>query len=93
MNDQRQVIDDVETLGRLIRDARKAQGLTQQEFADVAGVGVRFLSEVERGKETAEVGLVFKVLAMAGFDLHVEHRSHGSPFAHLIDDPQGSPWQ
>ncbi len=90
MNDQRQLINDVETLGRLIRDARKAQGLTQQEFADVAGVGVRFLSEVERGKETAEVGLVLKVLAMAGFDLLVEHRSHRSPFAHLIDDPQGS---
>ena len=90
MSDKGQTIDDVETLGGLIRDARKAQGLTQQEFADVAGVGVRFLSELERGKETAEVGLVLKVLATAGYDLIAEHRSHGSPFAHLLDHAEGS---
>jgi transcriptional regulator with XRE-family HTH domain len=53
---------------------RKAQGLTQREFADIAGVGVRFVSELERGKSTAEVGLVLEVLANAGYDLFARRR-------------------
>ena len=86
MNEDRKPIRDVTALGRLIREARKEQGLTQREFADVAGVGVRFLSELERGKETAEVGLVLRVLTDAGFDVVLEHRSHKSPFSHFVDD-------
>ena len=64
-----QHIRDIAELGATIRRGRKAQGLTQQQFADIAGVGVRFLSEVERGKETAEVGLVLHVVELAGFEL------------------------
>ena len=86
MDDSGQPITDVETLGKLIRQARKEQGLTQREFADAAGVGVRFLSELERGKKTAEVGLVLKVLTNAGFDMVLEHRKYKSPFAHFVDE-------
>lgn len=68
---------DVETLGSAVRTARKNQGLTQQEFADVAGVGVRFLSELERGKETAEIGLVLRVVGEAGLDLILRPRRFG----------------
>lgn len=67
-------VTDAETIGELVRSARKAQGLTQREFADIAGVGVRFLSELERGKSTAEVGLVLEVLANAGYDLFARRR-------------------
>ncbi len=73
----RKLISNVEALGALIRAARKSQGLTQQDFADVAGVGVRFLSELERGKTTAEIGLVLHVLQLAGFELIVERRNIG----------------
>ena len=69
-----QPIDDMLSLGRLIREARKDQGLTQQQLADGAGVGVRFLSELERGKETAEVGLVLQVIHSVGLELLVERR-------------------
>ncbi len=83
MEEGRIIIDDMETVGALIRQARKEQGLTQREFADIAGVGIRFLSELERGKDTAEVGLVLQVSKAAGFDVVLEHRKFKSPFSHF----------
>lgn len=69
-----QHIRDVEQLGQALRDARRAQGLTQAQFAALAGVGTRFVSELERGKATAEVGLVLRVLTDAGIDVFVAPR-------------------
>jgi len=63
-------------LGALLRRARKAEGLTQAEAAALAGVGVRFLSELERGKETAELGLVLRVCTRFGLDVVVLPRGH-----------------
>ncbi len=60
---------DVAELGKAIRDERKKRGLTQQKFADLAGVGRRFLSELESGKPTLEIGKVLKVTAAAGIQL------------------------
>lgn len=59
-----------EDLGTLIRSARKRSGLTQQEFADLCGVGRRFLSESEAGKPRLELGKVLQVLKAAGIDLY-----------------------
>lgn len=67
-------VTDTEALGKALREARRAQGLTQAEFAALAGVGTRFVSELERGKPTAEVGLVLRVLADAGIDVFVSRR-------------------
>lgn len=78
-NNEPLVASDVDDLGQAIRSARKRQGLTQQQFADIVGVGVRFLSELERGKSTAEVGLVLRVLSGAGFDVVLQPRSWSSP--------------
>lgn len=77
-NSQSVRISDVREIGRAVRAARKAQGLTQREFADISGVDVRFLSELERGKLTAEVGLVLKVLADAGYDIVLQKRQLSS---------------
>ena len=60
---------DVTDLGQAIRAARKKKGLTQQNFADLAGVGRRFLSELEKGKPTLEIGKVMKVASAAGIQL------------------------
>jgi y4mF family transcriptional regulator len=73
-------INDVSEIGRAVRTARKAQGLTQREFSDLCGVGVRFLSELERGKPTAEVGLVLEVLTGAGYDIVLHRRGLSSPY-------------
>ena len=63
-----------EHLGALIRDKRKAMGLTQQQFADLTGVGRRFVSELEAGKPTLEFGRVLKVCQSIGLDLIVAAR-------------------
>lgn len=64
------LITSPEDLGALIRGARKRSGLTQQEFADLCGVGRRFLSESEAGKPRLELGKVLQVLRAAGIDLY-----------------------
>lgn len=48
--------------GRIIRENRREQGLRQAQLAAAAGVGLRFLIELERGKPTAQLG---KALAIA----------------------------
>ena len=59
-------------LGRIIRAARRAQGLRQDQLAGAAGVGVRFLSELERGKATARVGNTLAVLDELGCKVRIE---------------------
>lgn len=53
-------------IGNTIRTARKAQGLRQDELAATANVGVRFLIELEAGKETAQLGKTLAVLMALG---------------------------
>jgi y4mF family transcriptional regulator len=62
-------IHSVSDIGIAVRNARKTKSLTQQEFADLAGVGRRFLSELESGKPTLEIGKVLKVAVAAGIQL------------------------
>ena len=47
-------IEDTATLGRMVRRVRTAMGLTQPDLAMTAGVGLRFIVEVEKGKPTAQ---------------------------------------
>ena len=56
-------------IGTTIRAARKAQGLRQDELAAAANVGVRFLIELEGGKETAQLGKTLAVLAALGIEV------------------------
>lgn len=56
-------------LGSLIKAARMSMHLNQQSFADLAGVGRRFVSELENGKATLEVGLVLRVCTAAGINV------------------------
>ncbi len=55
--------------GNIVRAERRARGLTQAEFAAEMGVSRKWLSEVENGKDTAEVGLILMVLRKMGLDL------------------------
>jgi len=59
-------IIDSEALGRVIRRERKRQQVTQVELAAMAGVGVRFLRELEHGKESCQLGRAFIVLNALG---------------------------
>lgn len=59
-------------IGAAVRRARKAMGLRQDEFAAAAGVGLRFVVELERGKPTVQLGLTLAVLGAAGLDLQLK---------------------
>lgn len=61
-------------LGRIVRDARRKMGISQQRFADLAGVGRRFISELEAGKPTLEFGRVLSVCRAVGIDLIAQPR-------------------
>ena len=61
-----------ETIGDFIRHTRKAQGLRQPELAAAAGVGLRFLVELEAGKKTAQLGKTLDVLAALGCQMELK---------------------
>ncbi len=62
------------SLGEMVRQQRKAQGTTQVEFASLCGVGVRFISDLENGKPTVEIGKVLHVLNSLGLELVIQPR-------------------
>lgn len=68
------IINNVQDLGKALRQYRKEQKLTQEELAASAGVGVRFLVDLEAGKETISLGLVLKVIAMLGKTLELQDK-------------------
>lgn len=67
-------IRSAEQLGAVVMTRRKERKLTQQQFADLAGVGRRFVSELEGGKPTAEIGKTLQVLQALGIDLTIRDR-------------------
>lgn len=56
-------------LSRFIKDKRKENHLTQIDLAQKAGVGLRFVRELESGKKTVRLDKVNQVLALFGFEL------------------------
>jgi len=61
-------------IGNILRQKRKSQGLTLEQVAQHSGLSMRFISEVERGKPTAEFGKVLFLLSAVGVDLFVSTR-------------------
>ena len=68
-------ITDTKKLGIYIKNTRKEQHLTQADLAIAANVGVRFLVDLENGKETAQIGKVINVCRALGITIDVK-----SPF-------------
>ena len=50
----------------LVKQKRKEAGLTQEEFAMRSGLGLRFVRDLEQGKETVRMDKVNQALAMFG---------------------------
>lgn len=53
-------------IAKFIKEKRKEVGLTQEEFAMRSGLGLRFIRELEQGKETVRMDKVNQALAMFG---------------------------
>ena len=56
-------------IGRLIRNTRKRLGVTQKDLSLTSGTGLRFIIELEKGKETCEIGKVLTVLNTLGIKM------------------------
>ena len=54
------------TIAEFIKQKRKEVGLTQEEFAIYSGLGLRFVRELEQGKETVRMDKVNQALSMFG---------------------------
>lgn len=74
-----QTITDSKSLGLLIRKERKAQGLTQEQLAGLTGVGVRFVRELEAGKESCQLGRALHVTDALGLTIAVNSRRESAP--------------
>jgi y4mF family transcriptional regulator len=61
-------------IGAAIRKKRKEDGLTLADAAALCGVGYRFLSDLENGKPTVQMGKVLQVLTALGLDLYIASR-------------------
>lgn len=71
---QPQRVKDATDLGSVIRLQRKRLGLTQQELADACGCSIMYLSNLERGKETAELGIALRIVNLLGLDMTLSER-------------------
>ena len=66
------VIDDVRTLGELVRRVRKTQGATQVELSQLTNLGARFVLDLESGKSTIQLGKTLEVLKTLGVRIYAE---------------------
>jgi y4mF family transcriptional regulator len=89
-------IVDAKDLGKCIRRARKSQGLTQEQLASTSGVGVRFVRELEQGKESCQIGKAIVVLSMLGLSLELfgvsedgDSRGLGAGLRSIVTDQVG----
>ncbi|HEU5021837.1 MAG TPA: helix-turn-helix transcriptional regulator [Bryobacteraceae bacterium] len=56
-------------IGKLVRNTRKRLGSTQKDLALTSGTGLRFIIDLEKGKETCELGKVLTILKTLGIKL------------------------
>jgi len=61
-------------IGSLIKEKRVEFGMTQSQLADITGNGTRFISDLENGKKTMQIGKVIDTLHVLGFDVYASVR-------------------
>lgn len=61
-------------IGARIREIRKSEGVSQETLAGLAGIGQRYVSELERGKETIRMREMLKVLDALGCGIYIPDR-------------------
>jgi y4mF family transcriptional regulator len=69
---------------QFVKAKRRALGLTQRDLADRAGLGLRFIRELEQGKQSLRLDKVNQVLALFG------HRMEPAPFRREEEDDEKS---
>jgi len=58
-------------MGRAIKNTRNKKKMTQSDLADITGVSVKFISDVERGKETVQMDKAFDLARALGLQIYL----------------------
>jgi len=69
------VVKSALDIGAAIRKKRKEDGLTLADAAGLCNVNYRFLSDLENGKATAQLGKVLQVLHALGIEIELKDRT------------------
>ena len=64
----------VSGVGEIVESIRKQQGLSQLDVSGLAGLGVRFMVDLEKGKETIQMQKVLDVLDQLGLELVIARK-------------------
>jgi len=67
-------IHNMNKIGNFVKQKRKELKLTQEEFAMRSGLGLRFVRELEQGKETVRLDKVNQALSMFGYEVFVQKK-------------------
>ena len=62
-------IDNAEAFGKIVREYRVRQNITQSQLAAVGNTGPRFVSDLENGKPTVQLGKALNVACLLGIPL------------------------
>lgn len=79
------IINSAKELGSLVRSERKKRGWSQRELAAEVGVSPLWVSNFERGKSTAHIGLVLRTLKALDVRLRTGEGVTKNPEAQMVD--------
>lgn len=79
-------VTDAETFGLALRSRRKELHYTQAYLAEYTGFSVSFISDLERGKETAELGKAIFLANLLGLDIQITSRGKSDEGVTIIED-------
>ena len=68
------VTNDSQAFGQMLKKRRKELGYTQGYISDFTGFSVSFISDLENGKKTADLGKAIKYANLLGLDVKLEVR-------------------
>jgi len=67
-------IFETNDIGSLVKHKRNQLNMTQPELSAISGVGVRFISDLENGKPTMQIGKILEILHILGLDVYMSER-------------------
>ena len=70
-------ITDPHDFGMALKNRRRALGYTQKQLSDFTGFSASFISELENGKNTAELGKALSLAMILGLDISISERGQG----------------
>jgi len=61
-------------IGLFVKNKRNQLKITQTQLAASSGTGVRFISDLENGKPTMQIGKVLEIIHVLGLDIYISQR-------------------